>query len=65
MKDVLVRTKANGFLGEAAKVHQFRVDDDGSISIYDSIARHYVIPRALTERQRQRILSLAAKARDE
>ena len=49
---------ANGGAGILA-TYRFSVESDGTVSVYDSIARHYTVHHGMTEREETRVRKLA------
>jgi hypothetical protein len=48
-------TRAKAFSGQGVRTHRVSVDSDGTVRVYDNVAKHYTTCHALTERQQERI----------
>lgn len=55
---------ANGGRG-ILDTHDFTMDpDDGTVRVYDAVARHYTIHHGMTPREESRIRNLALRSAD-
>ena len=56
-KTITVRAKA--FSGEGVREHRVRVDADGTVRVWDSVAGHYTMCHSLSKGAERRIVKLA------
>jgi len=64
MKPTTITTRARAFAGRSIEECRCRVDADGAVLVWDSVAKHYTRCHSLTASAQRRIRRLAAKAAD-
>ena len=57
---VTVRSGSAFSTDSASAGYRAKVDADGTVRVWDSVARHYTLCHSLTERQMARVRRLAA-----
>ncbi len=58
---VVVKAKAKAFSGEGVREHRFSVDADGTVRVWDSVAKHYTTCHSLGRAAVERIKNLAKR----
>jgi hypothetical protein len=61
MKPTTITTRARAFAGRPIEECRCRVDADGAVLVWDSVAGHYTRVHSLSESAIRRIRRLAAK----
>jgi hypothetical protein len=57
-----IEARAKAFSSEGVGAYRFRVDADGTVRVFDSIAGHYTLCHSLSESAKRRIRKLAQRA---
>lgn len=63
MKPTTITTRARAFAGRPIEEVRCRIDSDGDVLVWDSIAKHYTRCHSLSESAQRRIRRLAKAAR--
>jgi hypothetical protein len=61
MKPTTITTRARAFAGRPIESVRCRIDPDGAVLVWDSVAGHYTRVHSLSESAIRRIRRLAAK----
>ncbi len=59
--DTIVTVRTRAFQG-ALETNRHRVDEDGTVTVYDSVARHYTHCHSLSKQDLGRVRAAARKA---
>jgi len=62
MKPTTITTRARAFVGRPIEPVRCRVDADGAVLVWDSVARHYTRCHSLSASAQRRIRRLAKEA---
>jgi hypothetical protein len=61
-KTIEIEARAKAFSSEGIGTYKFRVDEDGTVRVYDSVAGHYTLCNSLSDSAKRRIRKLAQQS---
>ncbi len=59
--DVRFVARAKAFSGEGVREHKIKVDGDGTVRVWDSVAGHYTVCHSLSDGAQRRLVAEARK----